>query len=231
MALYDIVIDSVTAEILILFTTILCINNDFLKLYTKIFILIPEFFGSTLSCAAKVSTQVVSPQTVSVEAGRAHSHCNICLLHLTHAAHIHKQLHKAGLRQRGESGQLPTCEVEDPSGSSYLSMPDGVGGVTDDSRPSLLPMVGTGGETAFLSWLNGHLKVRVRIEEHSFLQANCPKIFKKGKERRKGGRYKEKTGRKGQQKRRKNSHNQIRTSSSNTICSQIIIMKLLTEII
>lgn len=56
MALYDIVIDSVTAEILILFTTILCINNDFLKLYTKIFILIPEFFGSTLSCAAKVST-------------------------------------------------------------------------------------------------------------------------------------------------------------------------------
>lgn len=91
------------------------------------------------------------------------------LLHLTHAANIHKQLHKAGLRQRGESGQLPTCEVEDPSGSSYLSMPDGVGGVTDDSRPSLLPMVGTGGETAFLSWLNGHLKVRVRIEEHSFL--------------------------------------------------------------
>jgi len=29
--------------------------------------------------------------------------------------------------------------------------------------------VGTGGETALLPWLNGHLKIRVRIEEHPFL--------------------------------------------------------------
>ena len=48
-------------------------------------------------------------------------------------------------------------------------MPNWISGVTDDSRPPLLPMVGTGGETALLPWLNGHLKIRVRIEEHPFL--------------------------------------------------------------
>ena len=48
-------------------------------------------------------------------------------------------------------------------------MPNWVGGITDDSRPPLLPVVGTGREAALLPWLNGHLKVRVRIEEHAFL--------------------------------------------------------------
>ena len=57
-------------------------------------------------------------------------------------------------------------------------MPDRIGGVADDSGPSLLPMVGAGRKTALLPWLNGHLKIRVRIEEHPFLEPNCPEIFK-----------------------------------------------------
>lgn len=78
-------------------------------------------------------------------------------------------------------------------------MPNWIGGVADDSGPSLLPMVGTGRETALLPWLNGHLKIRVRIEEHPFLEPNCPEIFKEterergGGERRGGSREGEKT--------------------------------------
>lgn len=84
---------------------------------------------------------------------------NISLRHLNHLAHIHKQLSDAqSLEKRDRAGRLP-----------YLPVPNWISGVTDDSRPSLLPMVGTSGETALLPWLNGHLKVRVRIEEHPFL--------------------------------------------------------------
>lgn len=48
-------------------------------------------------------------------------------------------------------------------------MPNGVGGVADDGGPPLLPVVGTGGEAALLPGLDGHLQVRVRVEEHPFL--------------------------------------------------------------
>lgn len=61
---------------------------------------------------------------------------------------------------------------------SYLSVPYRIGGVADDGGPSLLPVVGARRETALLPWLNGHLKVRVGIEEHPFLEPNCPEIFK-----------------------------------------------------
>lgn len=71
--------------------------------------------------------------------------------------------------ERDGVGQLPNCQVEGHVRSSYLSVPNWICGVTDDSRPPLLTMVGTSGETALLPWLNRHLKIRVRIEEHPFL--------------------------------------------------------------
>lgn len=50
-------------------------------------------------------------------------------------------------------------------------MPDGVGGVGDDGRPALLPVVAEDGEDAPLPGVDGHLQVRVRIEKHALLQA------------------------------------------------------------
>lgn len=90
--------------------------------------------------------------------------------HLNHPAHAHKELNDAqSPEERDGVGRHPNRQVEDLGGSSYLSVPNWISGVTDDGGPSLLPMVGAGGETALLPWLNGHLKVRVRIEEHPFL--------------------------------------------------------------
>lgn len=80
-------------------------------------------------------------------------------------------------------------------------MPNWIGGVADDSGPSLLPMVGTGRETALLPWLNGHLKIRVRIEEHPFLEPNCPEIFKETEREGGGVRGGEEVGRGKRQKR------------------------------
>lgn len=51
-------------------------------------------------------------------------------------------------------------------------MPDGVDGVRDDGRSSLLSMVAEDREDASLPGVDGHFQVRVRIEEHALLQAN-----------------------------------------------------------
>lgn len=58
-------------------------------------------------------------------------------------------------------------------------MPDGVGGVGDDGRPPLLPVVAEDGEDAPLPRVDGHLQVRVGVEKHSLLQARGAQICKK----------------------------------------------------
>lgn len=98
-----------------------------------------------------------------------------------------------GVQREKTNVPVKYCQAEatPPPPPSYLSVPNGIGGVADDSGPSLLAVVGTRRETALLPWLNGHLKIRVRIEEHPFLEPNCPEIFKereRGEERREGER-------------------------------------------
>jgi hypothetical protein len=76
-------------------------------------------------------------------------------------------------------------------------------------------MVGAGRKTALLPWLNGHLKIRVRIEEHPFLEPNCPEIFKErgeGEGRRKQERRKA-AGRGSREERRKDPDILVSTNS------------------
>lgn len=58
----------------------------------------------------------------------------------------------------------------------HLSVPDGVNGVSDDGRSSLLAVVAKDGEDAPLPGVDGHLQVRVWIEEHALLQADSSQI-------------------------------------------------------
>lgn len=57
-------------------------------------------------------------------------------------------------------------------------MPDGVNGVGDDGRSALLSVVAEDGEDAPLPRVDGHLQVRVWVEEHALLQADSAQICK-----------------------------------------------------
>jgi len=63
-------------------------------------------------------------------------------------------------------------------------VPDGVGGVSDDGRASLLAMVAEGGEHASLPGVDGHLQVGVGVEEHALLQAHRVEVFTGGQNAR-----------------------------------------------
>lgn len=55
-------------------------------------------------------------------------------------------------------------------------MPDGVGGVGDDGRAAFLSVVAEDREDVPLPRVDGHLQVRVGVEEHAFLQAGGAQI-------------------------------------------------------
>lgn len=55
-------------------------------------------------------------------------------------------------------------------------MPHWVGGVGYDGRAPLLAVVGELGEATSLAGLDGHLQVRIGVEEHALLQAHRPNI-------------------------------------------------------
>ncbi len=59
-----------------------------------------------------------------------------------------------------------------------LPVPHRVDGVGYDGGASLLAVVGEFWEAAPLPGLDGHLQVGVRIEEHSFLQAHRPDVWR-----------------------------------------------------
>lgn len=66
--------------------------------------------------------------------------------------------------------------TEEPKG--HLSVPDGVNGVSNDGRSSLLTMVAEDGEDAPLPRVDGHLQVRVWIKKHALLQADSSQVCK-----------------------------------------------------
>lgn len=58
-------------------------------------------------------------------------------------------------------------------------MPHRVGGVGDDGRAPLLAVVGELRQAAPLAGLDGHLQVRVWVEEHALLQAHRPDVCRR----------------------------------------------------
>lgn len=65
-----------------------------------------------------------------------------------------------------------TTVLQGNSVSTDLPVPHRVGGVGYDRGASLLAVVGKLREAAPLPGLDGHLQVRVWVEEHAFLQAH-----------------------------------------------------------
>lgn len=84
---------------------------------------------------------------------------------------------------RGKTTDKHTLKAFDVTSKSltvpHLSVPDGVDGVSNDGRPSLLPVVAKDGEDAPLPGVDGHLQVRVRVEEHALLQADSSQVCKR----------------------------------------------------
>ena len=58
----------------------------------------------------------------------------------------------------------------------HLSVPDRVGGVGDDGGATFLSVVCERRQAPPPAWLDGHLQVRVRVEEHALLQTQRTQV-------------------------------------------------------
>lgn len=98
------------------------------------------------------------------------------LQHVRHQSHKGVFLHQHDLLNIFAQGWVEPYDISVCGVCAHLPVPHWVGGVGYDGRAPLLAMVGELGEAAPLARLDGHLQVRVGVEEHALLQAHRPDV-------------------------------------------------------